>query len=123
MSSNALVYEFNYGDQSWRLEFHTITADEAIRLEQATGMIWVRLVSSFSQGGALGIKAFYWLARCRAGEDIKFDDPSLNFVWNKLKLDVLQDLRPESTEGENTPAGDAEDPPPATETPARSKKR
>lgn len=110
-----LDYKFTLGESEWMLDFHAITVDESIELSKLTGTKWVQLCLDFDQGDALATKAFFWLARKKAGEQIAFDGAAMNFTWSQFRRTVVS---PEPEEAEE----EAPDPTPAASAKTSRKK-
>lgn len=102
-----LDYRFHLGESAWDLDFHSITVDESIELTKLTGSKWLPLINDFDQRDALAVKAFFWLARKKSGEQIQFDGEAMNFTWSQFRVEQPEPEQPEPEE--ETP-----DPTPAT---------
>lgn len=80
---------FTVGDRHWLLDGSTIDVDESIAVQKITDRRWVDLCLGFDRGDAEAIKAFLWLARRRAGEDIDYHDPAMRFHWKDFSFQYL----------------------------------
>lgn len=120
--SNKLVYKYTLGDQQWSLDFYDITLDESIQLEQATRVAWPSLNAAHDAASALAIKAFFWLARVKAGEAIAFDGPEMADVsWREFRraVDTGQDDKHDEGEVEQADPSQPEQPQPPKATRTR----
>jgi hypothetical protein len=104
-----LVYKFRLGERVLDLDFYEITLDESILLEKTTNTPWPYLCDQLDKRAAIAVKAFYWLARVKAGEEIGWIDEEWNLVrWREFRVEV--DLGHQ--EHEAAPEeGEAPDPP------------
>lgn len=108
----ALDYHFILGESEWDLDFYAITVDESIEVCKLTGIRWVQLVHDFDQRDAIAVKAFFWLARKKSGEQIRFDSPLMNFKWSDFRCTAKafsDDEEPSTSDSKATA-----DPTPAT---------
>lgn len=116
-----LNYRFRLGESEWDLDFHSIHVDESIELRKLTGLKWLELCNDFDECDALAMKAFFWLARRKAGEQLTFDGEAMNFRWADFRREVI----PPAIDGAaDDTAEQAPDPTAATSTtPKTSRKR
>ncbi|MER5388377.1 hypothetical protein [Saccharopolyspora sp. NPDC002686] len=112
-----LDFRFKLGESEWTLDFHSITVDESIELCKLTGCKWIQLCGDFDQGDALAVKAFFWLARRKAGEQLTFDGEAMNFRWADFGRELLRPVAADATED----TGQAPDPTAATPKTSRKK--
>lgn len=96
-----LTVKFALDEDSWTLDFHKITVDEAIELRHRTGVKYAQLVMDLEEGDALALKAFLWLARVKAGEKVDYDD--VTFTMMSLSWRVITS-EPEESPDPTTPA-------------------
>lgn len=118
-----LDYRFHLGDKSWELDFQAITVDESLELTKITGNRWMQLLSGFDQREPIAVKAFLWLARKKAGEDIEFHSEAMNFVWGEFDAEgPLYGSDDDSEVGEQSDnAGEGADPTKATSKTSRKR--
>lgn len=106
-----LVYKFHLGGgRVVDLDFYEITLDESILLERTAAVPWPYLCDQFDRRAAVAVKAFCWLARTKAGEEINWIDEEWNLLrWRdfRVEVDLGRDQSPEVETGE----GEAPDPP------------
>lgn len=87
MSTTTLVYKYTLGSRRWELDWFDITLDQSIQLEEVTGVPWPRLCALHDERSAKAVKAFFWLARRLAGEDIAWDSPEWQQVnWREFQM-------------------------------------
>lgn len=80
MTANALA-EFSLNGKTWTLDPLSLTMNDTIILERFTGRAWLQILKDFDVGSATAIQAMWWAARRQSGEDVAFDDPSMNPPW------------------------------------------
>lgn len=81
---------FTHRDESWLLDLYDIDCDESIALQRLTGRTWGDLCTSMDLADAEAIKAFWWVARRRAGDEIAYSDPRMRFKWRDFTSEILR---------------------------------
>lgn len=72
---------FTIGDRHWSLDLFDLDLDESIALQKLTGRTWADLCVSLDVGDAEAVKAFFWVARRRAGEELAYNSPEMSPKW------------------------------------------
>lgn len=90
--TRSMRIRFIHGDGSWELDLYDLDVDESIALQRLTGgRTWGDLCASMDLADAEAIKAFYWIARRRAGEDIAYNSPQMRFKWRDFTSQIVKD--------------------------------
>ena len=76
--------EFTYEGKSYPFDFNDIDVNEAIMLQQETGLRPVELLQDFREAGAIGLKAVLLVAVRRGGVDVTWG--SLNFKFTDIHV-------------------------------------
>lgn len=120
-----LEYRYTLGDQSWTLDWATLTVDDWIELRRITGYRYATLAGEHDQGDAMALKGMVWMARRKSGEgDLEWSDPSMSFVLTELRREILRDdMTPKAKQGQGEEAGPTKAPrAPRTRTPRKTSK-
>ncbi|UJW32387.1 hypothetical protein L3Q67_00955 [Saccharothrix sp. AJ9571] len=113
--SHRFRFGFKDSDESWMLDFDDIDVGDLIELEKVTGVVWGQLLKEWAVTSALSIKAFFWLAKRKAGDTTPFD--KFGFPMMRFRLTPVEPVvAPAPAEGtgtedtgtEDTGTGDAE---------------
>jgi hypothetical protein len=65
---------FRWRDNKYAFDFQTMTAKEALLLEQVTELKPAQLLADFANGGVRGVLGFLLIALNRAGVDTSWDE-------------------------------------------------
>ncbi len=84
-----LTLRFTHGDQVHQIDFQTITVNEWIELENATGATPPMLSAGIEMRSATATKAFYWLARRRTGATELFNDLDFALLDGTFKVEII----------------------------------
>ncbi|MGH3693235.1 MAG: hypothetical protein ACRDRX_04415 [Pseudonocardiaceae bacterium] len=95
---------FTIDGDEYRFDDDKLSVEEAIAVEDATGMGVRMFHIGITMSSAKALKCLVWLAKKRAGQAVRLDDVTFDC------MDLLRDLRREE------PAGDASDPTAGQET-------
>lgn len=83
------VLRFTVGDKPpLSLDVFQLDLDESIALQVLTGRTFRELTFAVDAGDALALKAFYWVARRKAGDQVAYDDPSVSPKWAEFTCEI-----------------------------------
>lgn len=68
----------------WVLDLDTLMTSEAVELRKLTGFGAFEWLDALSEDDAIALRYAFYLARKRAGEEIKFADVDVNIFTRKL---------------------------------------
>ena len=102
-----LEYEFRFRGKVHTLDYHSLTMDEWVAAERATGLHWAQLAQGIDARSATGLKTFLWLTLRRQQPSLGFS--ALTFTPTELEFEVHGE--PEAGEGDG-------DPPPSDDSPS-----
>lgn len=87
-------YEISDATQGpWTLDLDTFMTSEAVELRKLTGYGAFEWLDALSDDDAIALRYAFYLARKRAGEDVKFADVDIDIFTRKLIL-VSEDGEP-----------------------------